>query len=150
MSTGFYLVCHETKRHLWVGQGHEGEMTTFYSGEPDTMRLLGSFLRSRFKKPLVLLDEHDVFEWEDYLEYAGEATMEGKASDGMKRIERIHNGAWQEIQFEELKLGDVFKQTYPPGDEAYLYTALSDAKPVVDQPGNFAVRVERADKPEGL
>jgi hypothetical protein len=62
MSQTFSLVCHETKKCVWVGQGH-GSMTVFYSGESQTMEDLGQFLREHEGKPLFLLcdDENDMF-----------------------------------------------------------------------------------------
>lgn len=67
MSQTYSLVCHETKRRIWIGQGW-GQMSVFYSGEADTMKALGNFLRTHEGKPLVLLcdDSHEsIF---DYLE----------------------------------------------------------------------------------
>lgn len=66
-----------------------------------------------------------------------------------KRIERISNGQWEEVKFEEIRLGDVFRVFEPRGDET-LYTALSRAHPVVDEPGNWSIQVERAEPPTGL
>ena len=68
MSRTFSLVCHETKQKVWVGQGC-GLMDSFYSGEPETMKQLGDFLKTHEAKPLFLLcnDHHD--EIIDYAQY---------------------------------------------------------------------------------
>ena len=60
MSETFYLVCHETKQRMWIGQGW-GQMTSFYTGEPETMQRLHDFLNAHIGKPLefVCLDRDD-------------------------------------------------------------------------------------------
>ena len=60
MSRTYSLVCEETKSCLWVGQGH-GEMTVFYSGEPQTMERLGRFLRAHVGKQLALMDSEKAY-----------------------------------------------------------------------------------------
>lgn len=68
MSRTFSLVCHETKQYLWVGQGST-EMTTFYSGEPETMKRLAEFLKNTKGKSLVLMcddTEGSAYEDNDY------------------------------------------------------------------------------------
>lgn len=70
MSQTYSLVCHETRKRIWVGQGW-GKMSVFYSGEPETMEALGMFLREHEGIPLVLLcnDIHeDVLDYEDVQE----------------------------------------------------------------------------------
>jgi hypothetical protein len=66
-----------------------------------------------------------------------------------KTIERIHNGEWQLCEFEQLNTGDVFRVIDPPGDDS-LYTALSRPHPVPNEPGNWALNVEKSDPPTGL
>lgn len=51
MSQTFSLVCHETKRQVWIGQGW-GKMDSLYSGEPETMANLRDFLNDHLGKPL--------------------------------------------------------------------------------------------------
>ena len=70
MSQTFSLVCHETKKRIWIGQGW-GKMDVFYSGEPNTLAALGSFLREHQDKPLVLVcdDKHEeIWDYLDVLE----------------------------------------------------------------------------------
>jgi len=61
MSQTFSITCPETKTKVWIGQGF-GQMTTFYSREPETMARLGDFLRKHEGKALVLLcdDTHEM------------------------------------------------------------------------------------------
>lgn len=69
MSNSFILVCHETRQRLWIGQGAD-MMTVFYSGEPDTMALLGEFLSETQGKALCLLNcsgiGDEVLDYEEY------------------------------------------------------------------------------------
>jgi len=51
MSQTFYLVCHETKKRIWIGQGW-GEMTVLYNNESKTMENLKQFLNDHIWKPL--------------------------------------------------------------------------------------------------
>lgn len=51
MSQTFSLVCKETKRSIWIGQGH-GVMSVFYSGMPETMERLKRFLNAHAGKQL--------------------------------------------------------------------------------------------------
>lgn len=71
MSQTFSLTCDETKQKIWVGQGW-GLMTNFYSGEPETMRRLGEFLRTHEGKPIKLLcddkTEDMLCEFEEFME----------------------------------------------------------------------------------
>lgn len=69
MSTCFHLVCHETRQMLWIGQGHGGDMTTFYSGVPETMERLAAFLRTTRGKPLVVMSDHEIDD-EQFAAYA--------------------------------------------------------------------------------
>lgn len=66
MSQTFSLVCHDTKKKLWVGQGW-GQMTTFYSGDAKVMALLANFLKTHESKPLFLLcdERNDLYEYEE-------------------------------------------------------------------------------------
>lgn len=62
MSQTFSIVCKEEKLKIWVGQGNE-EMSTFHSGEPDTMKRLGRFLEATRGKRLILeCDDYDLSE----------------------------------------------------------------------------------------
>lgn len=77
MSQTFELVCHETRQKIWIGQGR-GEMTSFYTGEPETMRRLRRFFVATKGKPLVLMctdtedgDWHEYEEFEETPEDAG-------------------------------------------------------------------------------
>ena len=68
MSETFSLVCHETKKRIWIGQGW-GKMSSFYTGEPDVMARLHQFLNAHIGKPLVLVcnDRNDyVNEYDDF------------------------------------------------------------------------------------
>ena len=74
MSQGFSLVCHETKSKVLVGQGW-GTMTTFYSGEPKTMKALKVFLNDCRDKPIHFVcmdtlpdDRDDIFDYTEYSE----------------------------------------------------------------------------------
>jgi len=71
MSQTFSLVCHETRKRVWVGQGW-GKMTTFYSGVPSTMDSLKDFLADHEGKALVLLcNDTTTDEIYDYEEVGG-------------------------------------------------------------------------------
>ena len=66
MSYSFALVCHETKKRVWIGQGW-GEMRTLYSGEEKTMESLKKFLNDHINKPLEFLcssQTDDIFDYE--------------------------------------------------------------------------------------
>ena len=68
MSQTFSLVCHETKKRIWIGQGW-GTMTSFYSGEPKTMKRLKRFLNAHRGKGLVFLctdDDDSVVNYHEY------------------------------------------------------------------------------------
>ena len=69
MSQTFSLVCHETRKRVWVGQGW-GMMTTFYSGQAKTMEALGRFLATHEGQPLVLLRDDTYDEICEYEELA--------------------------------------------------------------------------------
>lgn len=58
MSNTFYLVCDETKKKVWIGQGWT-EMTTFYSGESSTMESLKKFLNDHLRENLRMTSCHD-------------------------------------------------------------------------------------------
>ena len=61
MSETFSIACHETKSRVWIGQGW-GEMTCFYTGEPETMERLRRFFNAHKGKPLVFVcnDEDEI------------------------------------------------------------------------------------------
>lgn len=68
MSATFALVCHETQKRVWIGQGI-GNMSNFYWAMPSVMNALAEFLRDHKDLPLffVCQDHHDeVFAYEDY------------------------------------------------------------------------------------
>ena len=51
MSQTFYIVCHETKKRIWIGQGG-GNMKTLYSNDPGVMAALKLFLNDHIGKEL--------------------------------------------------------------------------------------------------
>lgn len=58
MSYTFRLVCKETGKSIWIGQGRSSDiMSVFYSDQPETMRNLARFLRDHYGKALVLDDD---------------------------------------------------------------------------------------------
>lgn len=64
MSQTFSLVCHETRRRVWIGQGW-GSMESLYSGNAATMESLRAFLNEHIGKPLVFVcDDRDDNVWE--------------------------------------------------------------------------------------
>ena len=67
MSNTFYLVCHETKKRVWIGQGG-GNMTQIYSGELDTMAALKRFLNDHMFQSLrfVCSSACDSYKYERY------------------------------------------------------------------------------------
>lgn len=67
MSQTFYLICHETKKMIWIGQGGK-EMRIFYSGVPATMIALKRFLNDHRGKQLCFEREEWINEcdYEDY------------------------------------------------------------------------------------
>lgn len=71
MSQTFSLVCHKTKQKLWLGQGHNGAMNTFFSGDPETMSRLGRFLEATRGSSLNLVcDDTEGFDLE-YWDFEG-------------------------------------------------------------------------------
>jgi hypothetical protein len=53
---------------VWIGQGW-GSMTSFYTGEPETMKVLQQFLNDHIDKPLMFLcDDENEYpgDYEDY------------------------------------------------------------------------------------
>lgn len=68
MSKTFSLICEETKKRIWVGQGH-GSMLSFYSGDPKVMATLTKFLNDHQGKNLKFVcdDTNDyIFDYEAY------------------------------------------------------------------------------------
>ena len=68
MSETFSIVCHETKKRVWIGQGW-GEMTSFYTGEPETMERLRRFLNAHAGKPLTFVcnDRNDnIYDYDEF------------------------------------------------------------------------------------
>ena len=70
MSDTWNLVSHESRKKIWVGQGN-GNMSTFYSGEPETMEHLKRFLNDTKGESLELVSdmmEEKHHNYEDYPE----------------------------------------------------------------------------------
>lgn len=68
MSQTFSLICDETEKRVWIGQGW-GQMDVFYTGEPHTMESLKRFLNEHIDKPIRFLcdDKNDrIFDYEEY------------------------------------------------------------------------------------
>lgn len=65
-----------------------------------------------------------------------------------RRAERKVKDDWQEIKFETLKTGDVFRLFNPTGDPVRdregktIFKATSDAYPEPEPVGNFGIKVE--------
>jgi hypothetical protein len=51
VSQTFSIACPETKKRLWIGQGR-GDMSVFYTADPDVMERLRRFLNAHVGKPL--------------------------------------------------------------------------------------------------
>lgn len=71
--------------------------------------------------------------------------MTAPAARSMISVERAHHGEWTACEFEELRVGDLFRVVFPPGAETVHYTALSNPQPIPEQPGNWSLRTERAE-----
>lgn len=70
MSASYALGCPEVKQYIWVGQGNGG-MTTFYTGETDTMLGLTIFLNKYRKHTFRLIymdDWEEGVDWQDFME----------------------------------------------------------------------------------
>lgn len=83
MSQTFQLVCHETKRWVWIGQGrnrgYNPLITVFYTGDPEVMADLKLFFQVTMGKPLVLIC-NDITELpDDYHEFGTDGTRIGVA-----------------------------------------------------------------------
>lgn len=55
MSQTFSLVCHEKRKRVWIGQGANGVMSSFYSGNSSTMTALHRFLADTAGSPIELI-----------------------------------------------------------------------------------------------
>jgi len=66
MSICYHLICVETKKSIWVGQGYA--TWDFYSKDPEVMEKLGRFLAAHEGKNLMLLADSnfDETEFEDF------------------------------------------------------------------------------------
>lgn len=117
MSQTFSLVCHETKKRIWVGQGCE-TMSSFYSAQTDVMVALGRFLREHEGKPLVLLcdDRH-----EEIAEYDDETRVDARAimpTPSHEQIEAVFKALEKHIGYvigssrtvNVLKVQDMWQQ----------------------------------------
>lgn len=71
MSQTWSLVCHETKKKVWIGQG-TGSMSRFYSRVPSIMERLRQFLVEHEDKNLVFLCDDNDWDCTDYEEYLDE------------------------------------------------------------------------------
>lgn len=81
MSVCYSMACHQCKTALWVAQdGLSG--FTFYSGEPDTMRLFSTFLQDHMGHPLELVSEHTL---DDLIEQ-GYTEIEPSPSEESRRV----------------------------------------------------------------
>lgn len=70
MSRTFYLACPETKERLWIGQGSDDNMSTFYSDESYIMACLADFLNIHLNKMLIVVDsENSLFDQLDYKDW---------------------------------------------------------------------------------
>lgn len=76
MSQTWSLVCHETKKMIWIGQGTGSSMSCFYTGEPNTMERLRQFLNEHKNKNLMFLCDDTDEDCMDYEEYLDEALNE--------------------------------------------------------------------------
>lgn len=75
MSRTFVIACPETKQKFWIGQGSYNNMSTFYSGEPETMACLADFLNTHLGKSLIVVDSDDtLFDQLDYTEWCKNAS----------------------------------------------------------------------------
>lgn len=63
-----------------------------------------------------------------------------------ERFERLSGTRFEEVEFEELALGDVFRVV---GEEKF-YTAMSRPHPVIGTPGKWTVYAEQTDPPAGM
>lgn len=58
MSMEFYIVCPETKKKLWIGQGSYNDMKTFYKNAY-YLSVLADFLNSHLGKALFVANSED-------------------------------------------------------------------------------------------
>ena len=81
MSQTFSLVCHEKRKRVWIGQGQDGLMGTFYSGEKQTMRQLHRFFLETTGSPVELICN----DWasDDVASYDEIAAPDGDICDGI-------------------------------------------------------------------
>jgi hypothetical protein len=77
VSLTYSLVCDAAKLQVWVGQGHGGKMTSFYSGEEATMRALGCFLEKTRGKAVHLRCDDRRTRHHDYRAIADATQDEG-------------------------------------------------------------------------
>ncbi len=66
MSDAFYLICHETKEMICVGQGRTSVRGIFYSGDKSLMLMLKKFLNDHRGRKLYFEDEHRAYECGGY------------------------------------------------------------------------------------
>jgi hypothetical protein len=55
MSQTFSLACRDCKKHVWIAQGHKGNIH-LYSGEKETMEMLKRFLETHTEHNLFFAD----------------------------------------------------------------------------------------------
>lgn len=68
MGETFSLVCHETRKRVWIGQGWE-RMLNFYGGDKVTMDALKRFLNEHIGKSLEFLCDdtnEQILGYDDY------------------------------------------------------------------------------------
>lgn len=67
MSQTFSLACRDCKKHIWIAQGHKGNVT-LYTGQKHTMDLLEKFLGQHTDHALLFADncnDYEVSEMEE-------------------------------------------------------------------------------------
>jgi len=93
MSLTFSILCRETNKYLWIGQGHCGEMTNFYTGEPATMERLRRFLNEHKGKHLEFIcNDHDE-KYGNYDEFRPD--LDGKS---VKELEKLADRDFHRMQ----------------------------------------------------
>jgi hypothetical protein len=60
MSRTYHIVCFETKKSIWIGQGKSLNDFYLYVKELGTMAELEQFLKDHFNKPLYFVDSEVV------------------------------------------------------------------------------------------
>jgi|688.fasta_scaffold311085_2 hypothetical protein len=81
MSQTFSLVCHEKRKRVWIGQGSNGLMSSFYSGDPAAMAALHRFILETAGLPIELFCN----DWapDEFWEYDDFESLVGGVTDGV-------------------------------------------------------------------